>query len=148
VQNRKEEKMPKTKPVGKKAPLPNKKSTPTSARMMKLRPHDQEPLEKAAEPQEKPEAAAAEEEGKKKPRQPRLPGIQDPEIEELETLAEEYVSFRDRRQELTLDEVRLKQELLNAMNRYNRESYVHGGIEIKVVHKDTTVKVKVHKDED
>jgi hypothetical protein len=122
----------------------------TGERMMKLRPLDPEPVEIHGTPEalEKALAEVEPEEGKKKPKQARLPGIQDPEIEELETLAEEYVSFRDRRQELTLDEVRLKQELLNAMQRYNRESYVHGGIEIKVIHKDTTVKVKVHKEED
>jgi hypothetical protein len=139
--------MPKTKPAGKKAPLPKKKHTPTSARMMKLRPHDAEPLEKAAEPQEKPEASEKEPEGKK-PRQARLPKMEDPEIEDLEAAAEEYVGYRDQRQDLTRDEVRLKDKLLGLMKDYNRETYNHAGIEIKVVHTETKVRVKIKRDED
>jgi hypothetical protein len=82
----------------------------------------------------------------KKPRQARLPAVDDPEIEELEAAAEEYVEVRDRRMALTVDEVELKETLLSLMHKHSKQKYVHDGIEIRVVAKDETVKVKIAKD--
>jgi len=109
----------------------------TSERALKLRPSDSE------EPKE-----AAEGEKAKKPRQARLPEMQDAEIEELEEAAESYADVRDQRQALTTQEVDLKQSLLSLMQKNKKETYIHGGIEIRVIHKDTTVKVKIKKDDE
>jgi len=79
----------------------------------------------------------------KKPRQARLPEMEDPEIEELEGLAETYASVRDQRMALTPQEKKLKYDLHAAMKRHGKEKYLRDGIEIKIVHEEETVKVKV-----
>jgi hypothetical protein len=131
---------------------------PTSARLLKNRPVDKEPPE--TEEQETPESAGEPEneaeqletpstpKPKRTPRQARLPGVDDPEIEELESAAEEYVDVRDRRMALTEEEVELKGELLKLMHEHNKTKYVHNGTEIRVVAKDETVKVKIKKKEE
>ena len=81
----------------------------------------------------------------KKPRQARLPEMEDPEIEELEGLAETYASIRDQRMALTPQEKKLKDDLHAAMKRHGKEKYLRDGIEIKIVHEQETVKVKVKK---
>jgi len=91
------------------------------------------PLEPPVEPQAK------------KPRQARLPEMEDPEIEELEGLAENYAEIRDQRMALTPQEKKLKDDLHAAMKRHGKEKYVRDGIEIKIVHEQETVKVKVKK---
>jgi len=123
-------------------------------RAKKVADQNEEPLEKAAEQEEPPEsdepqgAELLSETGTKKGRQKRLPAMEDPEIEELEGLAEEYADIRDKRQNLTTQEVKLKSELLAKMQENKKETYFHNGILIRVVHKDTTVKVKIQKDDD
>ena len=109
----------------------------TSERALKLRPSDSE------EPKE-----AAEGEKAKKPRQARLPEMQDPEIEELESAAESYAGIRDRRQVLTTEEVRLKTELLGLMHREKRTEYNHGGVSIKVLVEKEKVRVRIKKEKD
>lgn len=126
---------------------------PTSARMLKNRPLDPpEPPEQHE--QEQPEQAAGEAEEletpstpKPKPRQARLPGTEDPEIEELESAAEEYADIRDQRMELTKEEVRLQSGLLAAMKKYNKTSYVHDGYDLKLVAEKEKVRVRIKKDE-
>ena len=83
-----------------------------------------------------------------KPAQARLPEMDDPEIEELERLAESYAKIRDERQALTSEEVRLKNTLLAVMHSYKRTSYVHAGIEIKIVFEKEKVKVRVSREKD
>lgn len=83
----------------------------------------------------------------KKPRQARLPQMEDPEIEELESKAEEYADIRDQRMELTPVETRLKNELLGLMEKHNKTSYVHDGFDIKVIVESKKVKVRVKKEE-
>jgi hypothetical protein len=84
----------------------------------------------------------------KKPRQARLPQMDDPIIEELEASAEAYVAIRDERIALTPQEKKLKDDLLAAMKRHGKEKYVRDGIEIKIVHESETVKVKIKKTEE
>lgn len=79
---------------------------------------------------------------------PRLPGMDAPEIEELETLAKQYAKLRDKRQALTVQEVDLKGQLLGAMKKHKKTSYIHGKITITVVVEEEGVKVKIAKDED
>jgi len=96
------------------------------------------PAEHPGEPLE-PEA--------KKPRQARLPEMEDPQIEELESAAERYAEIRDERMALTPREKQLKDDLLAAMKRHGKEKYNRDGIEIKVVHEKETVKVRLKKSE-
>jgi len=84
----------------------------------------------------------------KKPKQQRLPSMEDAKIEALESLAESYAEIRDRRQELTTEEVRLKKELLDAMHAEHKTDYVHAGVEIHVIVEKEKVRVRIHKDED
>lgn len=114
----------------------------TSERALKLRPS--EPLD-AAKDFETPVKKDPEE---KKPRQARLPAMEDPAIEELESAAEEYADIRDRRQALTTEEVRLKKDLLNLMHREKKTEYNHGGVSIKVIVESEKVKVRIAKDKD
>lgn len=81
----------------------------------------------------------------RKPRQARLPEMDDPKLEELHTLSEDYVEIRDQRIELNKQEKPLKDQLLSAMKRHGKEHYKHNGLEITVVHENEKVKVKLHK---
>jgi hypothetical protein len=83
----------------------------------------------------------------KAPKQARLPEMDDPKIEELESLAEGYAEVRDERMELNKSEVDLKDKLLAAMKKHRKEHYHHNGIDIKVVVEEETVKVRVKKEE-
>lgn len=83
----------------------------------------------------------------KVPRQARLPEMDDPKIEELESLAEGYAGVRDERMVLNTQEVDLKGRLLAAMKKYKKQTYHHNGIDIKVVVEEETVKVRVKKEE-
>ena len=82
----------------------------------------------------------------KKPRQSRLPGMEDEKLEELHGLAEEYVTIRDQRIALNREEKPLKDNLLAAMHKHGKAHYQHNGLEITVVHESEKVKVKLHKD--
>ena len=90
------------------------------------------------------EAAEAPKRGR--PRQARLPGVEDPEIEELESAAEEYAGIRDQRMALTPVEIRLKTDLLGLMKKYDKSSYVHDGFDIKVIVESEKVRVRIKKD--
>jgi hypothetical protein len=79
----------------------------------------------------------------RKPRQARLPGVEDPEIEGLHALAEQHAEKRDHRQAILKEEVELKNALLELMHKHDRTHYLHDGIEITVVPEKERVKVKV-----
>lgn len=84
----------------------------------------------------------------KKPRQARLPQMEDSRIEALEAKAEEYADVRDQRMALTPQEKKLKDDLLALMKANNKERYFRDGIEIKVVHEHESVKVRLKKTEE
>jgi hypothetical protein len=84
----------------------------------------------------------------KKPKQMRIPGTEDAKIDALEDLAEEYAGVRDQRMALSANEVDLKGKLLLAMKTNNKEKYKRDGIEIRIVHEQENVKVKVKKGEE
>lgn len=90
-----------------------------------------------------PESAKA----KKGPKQGRLPTMEDPAIEELEDSAEEYVDIRDQRMELTREESRLKEELLGLMHKHNKTTYIHEGVEIKVIVESEKLRVRIKKED-
>ena len=77
----------------------------------------------------------------------RLPGMEDPEIDELIDAANAYVKIRDRRMALTPQEADLKQDVLRIMKKHGKKTYNHDGIEITVIAEEETVKVKIKKDE-
>ena len=79
----------------------------------------------------------------KTPRQSRLPGIEDPEIEELEALAEQHseslTEIRKQREELK----EIQTKLASAMRKLKRTSYNHNGIVLKLREGRDQVSVKV-----
>lgn len=79
------------------------------------------------------------------PKQRRLPGAEDPAIEELESLAEKYAKLRDKRQAIGKQEVELKNDLLVAMHRNKKTSYDHNGVSIVIVNEEESVKVRITK---
>ena len=113
---------------------------PTSARLLKNRPVDPDE-KKPGELLTDPEAPA------KKPRQARLPEMEDPKIEELETAAESYATIRDQRMALTPQEKKLKDDLHAAMIRLGKKTYRHEGVEIEVIAKEETVRVRIKKEQ-
>jgi hypothetical protein len=88
------------------------------------------------------------EEKPKKPRQARLPEMEDEKLDELEGLAEEYAQIRDERMALTPQEKKLKDDLLAAMKKNGKQRYFRDGIEIKIVHEQESVKVRVKRTEE
>jgi hypothetical protein len=130
---------------------------PTSARLLKNRPpDDREPPEtdvdlgEEAEGGENPEDEQLEtpDKPKRRGRQARLPGADDPAIEELESLAEEYAEKRDERMAIGVEEVELKGKLLDAMKKWKPNGkYVHAGVFIEVVNSKDKVKVRISKGE-
>ena len=83
-----------------------------------------------------------------KPKQQRLPGTENPEIQELEDKAHEYATVRDEHIGLTAQESQLKQDLLGLMRKHKRKVYTRDGIEIEVVPEGEKLKVKVKGDDD
>src|SRR5947207_4768579 len=81
----------------------------------------------------------------KKVRQKRLPGMADAKLEALHSAALDYAEIRDKRQELTKQEVELKGSLLTLMHKHKREHYEYNGVTIDLVAEQETVKVRVAK---
>ena len=79
----------------------------------------------------------------RKPRQARLPGTEDPAIQELETLAEQHSDIlsdiRTQRAELKT----IQKDLATAMRRHGRKTYNHAGVVLKLREGKDTVSVKV-----
>lgn len=88
----------------------------------------------------------------KKPKTMDLPGMEERRIAELHKAAESYVDIRDRRMSLTEQEVEAKQEVLSLMKKHGKETYNYHDAdagtttEIKIIHEQETVKVKIKKD--
>lgn len=99
----------------------------------------------AAEPHE-PELLS--EANKKRGKTKRLPGLEDSEIEELEDSAREYANLRDDRMNLLKQEVAMKDSLLALMKKHSKRLYKHDGVEVKIVHEEETVRVKILKEKE
>ncbi len=82
----------------------------------------------------------------KEPKQKRLPGMEDAEIQELEALAEEYDDIKNQRVALSAKEVPLKKKLLDIMKANNKTKYTRDGVEVELVVEEETVKVKIKKE--
>jgi hypothetical protein len=77
-----------------------------------------------------------------------LPGMEDAAIDDLENVARNYATVRDRRMALTEQEVHAKNLVLSKMKEHGKETYRRDGISIQIVHEAESVKVKVDKDEE
>jgi hypothetical protein len=81
----------------------------------------------------------------KKPRQKKLPTMEDSAIQPLENAAHEYVEIRDERMGLAEREVTAKGVLLKLMKKHSKTHYHRNGLDITVVPEAETVKVRVKK---
>lgn len=79
----------------------------------------------------------------KKPKNQRLPGMEDAGIKELEKTAEEYADVRDNRMELTKQEKQLNDTLLALMKKHGKSEYHHDDVHCWIKSKDERVKVKI-----
>ncbi len=80
--------------------------------------------------------------------QKSLPGMEDTKITEIENLALKYAEVRDQRMAALKGEVEFKQKLLVAMKRAKKQTYRRHNVEVRIVHEEETVKVKVKENED
>jgi hypothetical protein len=82
--------------------------------------------------------------------QTELPGMEDRHIEEIEDAALSYVRIRDRRIALSREEHDLKETLHTKMKQFEKTIYRVAEMEVKIVSKEETVKVKLtdHPDEE
>jgi hypothetical protein len=69
--------------------------------------------------------------------------MEDRLLPELEEGARAYAEIRDQRMALNKEEVTLKANLLTLMKKHEKETYKHGDVEIRIVHEEETIKVKV-----
>lgn len=79
----------------------------------------------------------------RKPRTPRLPGMEDAGIPALERIAEEYADVRDSRIGLSKREGEMQDDLLALMKKYNKTEYHHEDVHIWVQVTEEKVKVKL-----
>lgn len=89
--------------------------------------------------------AAKKKSAPKKGRQKRLPGMADAKLEALHNAALDYAEVRDKRQELTKEEVALKGTLLTLMHKHKKDHYEYNGVTIDLVTEEETVRVRVKK---
>ena len=111
-------------------------------------PAEESPAPAASAPASHKPELLADANKKRGPKQSRLPSMEDPEIEALEEAAEDYADIRDQRQELTVEEVRLKTELLDLMHSHKKTEYNHNGVNIKVIIESEKVRVRIKKEKD
>lgn len=77
----------------------------------------------------------------------RLPGMDDAEIEELESIAHEYKKIQKRRMTALNKEVELKDQLLEVMKKNKRKHYKFEDLEIEIVPTGEKLKVKIAKED-
>ena len=77
----------------------------------------------------------------RRPKQQDL--IEDREITGLSKLAEKYADIRDQRQELTAEEVKLKESVREVMHKHGKKTYKFGNVEITLEDEPAQEKVVV-----
>lgn len=75
--------------------------------------------------------------------QTELPGMENRHIADIEDAARNYARVRDKRMGLTLQEHDLKELLHQVMKRHEKTVYRVAEMEVKIVAKEETVKVKL-----
>lgn len=78
----------------------------------------------------------------------RLPGLEDAQIEELETIATEYKKQQKKRMSYLSKEVEQKGLLLEAMKRHKKKHYKFEDLEIEIVPTGEKLRVKIKKEDD
>jgi hypothetical protein len=125
------------------------KSKPKKSHLPKVAPkRTGKRLPRPEDPEDVKNGAAEEAELLTVPRQKKLPTMEDNRLEDLEDTALRYAEIRDERQALTRREVDAKDVLHTLMRRHEKVLYRVETMEIKIVAKDETVKVKILKDKD
>ena len=81
-----------------------------------------------------------------KKRQPKLPGMEDTHIQDLDDAAVSYVNARDERMKLTEVEVERRDEVQTLMHKHGKKTYRCEGVEIVLQPEGEKVKVRVKKD--
>ena len=82
-------------------------------------------------------------EAPRRARTPRLPGMEDAGIRELENLAEKYADVRDQRIALSKEEGTMQDDLLALMKKHHKVEYHHDEVHIWVKSVEMKVKVKL-----
>ncbi len=82
----------------------------------------------------------------RRPRQPKLPAMEDVSYPDIDEAAGEYVDARDNRMAMLKDEVEKGTQLLQKMREHNLNSYSYDGQIVTVVNQ-TKVKVQRPKEE-
>lgn len=77
----------------------------------------------------------------RKPKQTRIPGTEDEQIDEIIAAAEDYEEKRDARIACTKEEVPAQARLLEVMRKHDMKQYRFGDLIVKVV--ETKIKAKV-----
>lgn len=85
---------------------------------------------------------------KPQPRQKRLPEMDDPAIEELEALAENYGAERTTQRNASKKQKELRQAIAKSMHNNGKQTYRHGGVFITLIDKGEEVRVKVNESSD
>ena len=129
------------KRTGKRLPVPEDPED----RQLPDDPEFREPDAPETRDEELLETPAAPKRGKK---QATFPVMEDKRLEDLEEAAIAYAAVRDERQALTRREVDAKDILHTLMKRHEKQIYRVEEMEIKIVSKEETVKVKILKDKD
>jgi hypothetical protein len=82
----------------------------------------------------------------RRPRQARLPGMENTSIPAIDAAAAEYVDARDNRMRLLKEEIEASDKLLALMKEHKQDTYHYDGCTVKVLSK-TKVSVKRDKEE-
>jgi len=85
---------------------------------------------------------------KKLPRQKIIPGIGDAKIAAIENAALDYAELRDKRQELTTQEVELKTNLITLLKKKGITEYKRNGISVILTVEKEKVTVRVTEKEE
>lgn len=80
------------------------------------------------------------------PKQTTTEDLQTSKVPALNRAAIEYAEIRDRRMEMTNEEVEAKAKVLNLMKKHDLSTYAYGRINVRLVVGEDTVKVKIKPD--
>jgi hypothetical protein len=79
----------------------------------------------------------------RKPRQKRLPGVEDRRIEELDGIAESIQDVRAQKNELSQTEKQYLVQALQLLRKHDKQVWKHGGVELVRVPGDEKVRVRL-----
>lgn len=77
------------------------------------------------------------------PTQPRLPGMEDPAIQELEDRAREFSDLRLQRANLLVEMANVETLMVAIMEREGKQKYFHAGVLVRLAEKSKRVNVRI-----